>query len=269
MVGSSRKQKRGDFVKTVVIVQARMGSTRLPNKVLLDIEGEPTLWRVINRLSYTKTVDEIIIATTESPSDDAIENFAKENGIKYFRGSENDVLDRYYQCAKNHQADTIVRITADCPLIDPRVVDKIVGFFKEHQDIYDYVSNVIPPTFPDGLDTEVFSFSALEKAWKEAKYTSEREHVTAYIYKNPNKFKLYNITNDIDYSALRWTLDTENDLIFIREVYKMLGKDNEIFYMEDVIQLLNKNPELKNINSDNTRNEGYIKSLAEDRVVKL
>lgn len=254
-------------MKAAAIIQARMGSTRLPGKVMHEIEGKPILWHVVNRVGLSKNINEVIIATTDSPQDDTIESYAKENGISYFRGSENDVLDRYYQCAKTYGVDIAVRITADCPLADPIVIDRVVGFFKEHQNEYDYVANVIPPTFPDGLDTEVFSFNTLEKAWKEAKYTSEREHVTAYIYKNPDKFKLYNITNDSDCSGLRWTVDTENDLAFVREVYKRFGKDNDIFYMDDVINLLNNNPELADINSGSQRNEGYAKSVAEDKLI--
>ena len=253
-------------MKTSAIIQARMGSSRLPNKALLDIEGKPVLWHVINRLSRSNSIDEIILATTISPADDAIENFAKENGVKYFRGSENDVLDRYYQCAKTNGADIIVRITADCPLIDPEVVDKVVDYFKGHIGEYDYVANVIPPTYPDGLDTEVFSFKTLEKAWNEARLTSEREHVTAYIYKNPKKFRLFNVTNDKDYSEFRWTVDTENDLAFVREIYKRFG-GKEMFYMEDIVSLLDKNPEIAAINSDSIRNEGYAKSVAEDKLI--
>ena len=254
-------------MKTVAIVQARMGSTRLPNKVLREIKGKPMLWYVINRLKFCKNISEVILATTQAQADDPIEGFARENGINYFRGSENDVLDRYYQCAKKYSVEVIVRITADCPLIDPEVVDKVVETFLDHENDCDYASNVLPPTFPDGLDTEVFWFKSLEKAWNEAKYTSEREHVTSYIYKNPDKFKLLNVESNIDYSDLRWTVDTENDFNFVKEVYEKIGKENEIFYMKDIIELIEVIPEIKAINSDSTRNEGYAKSVAEDKLI--
>jgi len=252
-------------MKITAIIQARTGSTRLPNKVLLQINGRPLLWHVINRLKFSKKIDEIVLATTVNPSDDLLEDFAKTNGINYFRGSENDVLDRYYQCAKKYEPDVVIRITADCPLIDPEVVDRVVENFIKLKDECDYCANVLPPTFPDGLDTEVFWFKTLEKAWNEAKYNSEREHVTAYIYKNPDKFKLHNVANEIDYSGLRWTVDTENDFNFVKEVYQQIGKDKEIFYMRDILELLEKKPELKEINSNSKRNEGYEKSVAEDK----
>lgn len=262
-----KSNRLGDIMKIKAIIQARTGSTRLPNKVLLEINGKPLLWHVINRLSFSKKLDQVILATTDNQADDLLEDFAKKYGINYFRGSENDVLDRYYQCAKLNEADVIVRITADCPLIDPEVVDKVIENFLNNKENCDYCANVLPPTFPDGLDTEVFSFKTLERAWNEAKLTSEREHVTAYIYKNPEKFKLQNVANEIDLSSLRWTVDTENDFKFVKEVYQQLGKDKEIFYMKDILDFLEKNPELKDINSNSKRNEGYDKSLAEDKLI--
>ena len=250
----------------VAVVQARMHSTRLPGKVLMDIMGKPMLWHIINRMKRATRLDEIAIATTTREEDRAVIQLARGSQVGSYAGDEDDVLDRYYQAAALYKADIIVRITADCPLIDPRVVDKVVRHFLEGG--FDYVSNALQLTYPDGLDTEVFSFHTLERAWKEAKWASEREHVTPYIWKNPDKFRLANVENDISLSHLRWTVDEEEDFEFVRQVYKYLYKEGEVFYMEDILSLLGKYPELKQINQGIPTNEGYAKSLREDRVLK-
>ncbi len=252
--------------KLAIIIQARMGSTRLPNKVLAEIEGKPMLWHTINRLKFSKTSPDIIIATTDAEKDKKIVELAKNLNLQYFAGSIHDVLDRYYQTALHFNIEIIARITSDCPLIDPYVFDKVVKEFLNGN--YDYICNTNPPTFPDGLDVEIFTFEALEKAWKEARLTSEREHVTAYIYKNPNLFQLGNVSNDIDYSYLRWTVDEKEDLKFVREIYKHLYQQKKIFLMDDILKLLKEKPRLMEINSKFSRNEGYIKSLQKDRIVK-
>jgi spore coat polysaccharide biosynthesis protein SpsF len=257
--------------RVVAVIQARMGSTRLPQKVLTDIVGKPMLWHVINRLKKAKFIDEIIVATSEKEEDELIINLAQENGVKGFAGSEEDVLDRYFQAAKNYKADVIVRITADCPLIDPDVVDKVIKYFLEND--YDYVSNTDDmggrkarkPTYPDGLDTEVFSFAVLERTWKEAKMLSEREHVTSYIWKHPKIFKISSIKCDENLSNMRWTVDRKEDLMFVRAVYKKLYRTDTIFNMNDILSLLKTHPELMNINRGITRNEGYRKSLEKDK----
>jgi len=253
-------------MKTVAIVQARMGSTRLPGKVLMDIAGQPMLRRVIERLKHTKLLDDIVIATSTNDEDKPVIKLAEQNKVKSYAGSPNDVLDRYYQAAKLYKADVVVRITADCPLIDPQVVDKVIKYYKAGK--YDYVSNVVKPTYPDGLDTEVFSYRSLTKAWQEAKLTSEREHVTPYIWKNTAIFKIGGIQNTTDYSSLRWTVDDRKDIEFIREVYRHLYKKNKMFYMGDVLGLLKQHPELLKINQGTARNEGYTKSVLEDKIVK-
>ena len=258
------------MIKVVAIVQARVGSTRLHQKVLIDIVGKPMLWHVINRLKKAKFVDEIIVATTMKEEDAPIINLAQENDVTGFAGNEKDVLDRYFQAAEIHKADVIVRITADCPLIDPEVVDRVIKYFLEND--YDYVSNtddvgerkVRKPTYPDGLDTEVFSFDCLERTWKEAKMSSEREHVTSYMWKNPEIFKLGSVKCDQDLSNMRWTVDLEEDLMFVREVYKHLYKKGRIFSLNDILSLLKSHPELMRINRGITRNEGYHKSLEKD-----
>ncbi|MEM1689053.1 MAG: glycosyltransferase family protein [Candidatus Hadarchaeales archaeon] len=249
--------------KTVAIIQARVGSTRLPGKVLKEICGKPMLWYVIERVKRAKLINEIVVATTTNAEDDEIVKIAEQCRVKTFRGSEDDVLDRYYRAAKEFKADVVVRITADCPLIDPEIVDKTVEFFLKGD--FDYVSNTVRPTFPDGLDVEVFSFDALKKAWENATKLSEREHVTPYIRKHPEKFKIGSFEAEHDLSHLRWTVDREEDLRFVREVYERIGK--EIFHMQDVLELLKEHPELAEINRGIKRNEGYEKSLREDREI--
>ena len=247
------------------IIQARMGSTRLPGKVMMDLCGSPIIEHVVQRLSKSNLIDKIIIATSFDSNNQPIIDFCKENDIDYFVGSEDDVLDRYYQAAIDKhigEDDIIIRITSDCPLIDPFVVDKVI---KEHlSKDNDYTTNVLDCTYPDGLDCEVFNFSVLKDTWINANLSSQREHVTLYIRDNPDKFKLGNVKNDVDLSDLRWTLDEKEDLIFITEVYKNLYDKDSFFTMEDIVDLLNEKPELLKINSKFTRNEGLIKSLKED-----
>jgi spore coat polysaccharide biosynthesis protein SpsF (cytidylyltransferase family) len=245
-----------------------MGSTRLSGKVMLEISGKPVLWHVINRVSKSKLIDGLVVATTTNHEDDAIEKFCSKNSIMVFRGSEDDVLDRYYQCARKLNIENIVRITADCPLHDPAVIDLVIERYR--QGNYDYVSNIDPPTYPDGIDVEVFSFRALDIAWRNASLVSEREHVTPYIRKHRDFFKINNVTNDEDLSFYRWTLDQVEDFEFIQKIYKKFSESNtDDFYTQDIIGLLEKNPELTNINSAITRNEGYAKSVNKDKVVKL
>jgi len=254
----------GNSPHIVAIIQARMGSTRLPGKVMAEIAGKPVLWHVVYRVRQAQQVDEVVVATTDKAADQAIIDFASAEGILVFRGSEEDVLDRYYQAAKWIGADVVVRITADCPLIDPQIIDRVIAHYLNGN--FDCVSNTHPPTYPDGLDVEVFSFDALEKAWKEARRLSEREHVTPYIWKNLDKFRLSNVENTEDLSHLRWTVDEPQDLEFVRAVYNHLGR--ELFNMFDVLNLLKKHPELLEINSRIERNEGYRKSLREDKIIK-
>lgn len=255
-------------MNTVAVIQARMGSTRLPGKVMLEISGKPILWHVVNRVSKSQLIDGLVVATTTNHEDNDIERFCIENGILVFRGSEDDVLERYYQCAKKFNIENIVRITADCPLHDPSVIDLVIERYCRGN--YDYISNVDPPTYPDGIDVEVFSFKSLENAWGNTSLLSEREHVTPYIRKNKDLFKVGKVENIKDLSAYRWTLDQAEDLEFIRKIYGAFEELNvEILYMKDILKLLEEHPEFVNINSDIERNEGYIKSLNEDKVKKL
>jgi len=246
------------------IVQARMGSTRLPGKVLLDIQGKPLLQHVIERVSQSKFIERIIIATTTDKKDEAIVKFAETRRLPYYRGSEDDVLDRFYQAAKQYRVTTIVRITPDDPFKDPAVIDRVIGCYMTNRDAVDYVSNTIKPTYPEGLDIEVFSFQALETAWREARKPSEREHVTPYIWGHPELFRLVNIENEEDLSQLRWTLDTEADLQFARAIYARLYH-GQVFLMKEILALLQREPQLVLINSGTARNAGYLKSLEQDK----
>lgn len=233
-------------MKVIAIIQARMGSTRLPGKVLMDLEGKPLLARVVNRTRRAHMLDEVVIATTVMTHDDSIVNLCDKFNWPFFRGSEDDVLDRYYRAAKDYNADVIVRITSDCPLIDSGVIDQCVKkFFKDH--LLDYLSNSLKPrTFPRGMDVEVVDSKALEKAWHEDNNPSWREHVTPYIYFNPDTFRIKSLANDVDYSYMRWTVDTEEDLEFVRRIYKHFGHND--FSWKDVLKVLEKNPEWLEIN---------------------
>lgn len=234
----------------VAIIQARTGSTRLPGKVLMEICGKPLLQHVIERARKSHLIGSVVVATTSNPSDQAVVRLARKCGAEAFAGSENDVLDRYFQAAKKFKADVIVRITADDPFKDPVVIDRIITHFLANRQKLDYASNTIKPTYPLGLDTEVFSFSGLQKAWNEATDPYDREHVTPYFYRHPELFRLANIENGEDLSSLRWTLDYEADLRFAREIYSRLYREGDIFLMNDILRLLEKEPQLAEINKD-------------------
>ena len=236
-------------MKISAIVQARMTSTRLPGKVLMQIEGKPMLWQVINRLRLAKKIDEVILAIPDTKENDILERWTKENQIKYYRGSEEDVLFRYYETAKKFHSKVIIRLTSDCPLIDPKIVDLVIE--KHLNSGVDYTSNVIKRTFPRGLDVEVFNFMVLEKAHKEAKENYQREHVTPYIYEHPEIFKLQNIIAKgmLKRPEIRLTVDTKEDLRLIREIYKHLYEPERVFYTKEIIELLDEHPELKKINA--------------------
>jgi len=234
----------------VAIIQARMGSTRLPGKIMKEILGKPVILWDLDRLSLSKLIDEIVVAIPYGIENDVIVDTIKKynNKIVTTRGSENDVLDRYYQAALQTNADVVVRITSDCPLIDPVVIDYVIEQFLDND--CDYCSNSLTRTYPRGLDVEVFSFIAFKNAWIEAQKDYEREHVTPYIIENPDKFKLLKVTNDIDLSHLRWTLDTNEDFEFISAVYKKICPKKKSFLMDDILELLDREPELIDINRD-------------------
>lgn len=235
-------------MKVCAIIQARMGSTRLPRKAMLDIEGHPMLWHVVNRIKACEQVDEIIVATTTNQEDQRIEDYCKKNNVHCFRGSSEDVLERYYQAAQFYNTDTIVRITSDCPLIDPRIVDNVIAAYKENMKQYAGASVVVERTYPRGLDCEVFSFEALERLHRNVKEARYREHVTLYMYEHETVFPLVNVKNDIDLSMYRWTVDEENDLKLIRKIYKYMKNEKVEFGFKDVLQLMKKQPSLMHIN---------------------
>lgn len=248
-----------------VIIQARSGSERLPKKVLAHIQDKPMIWHVIQRVKRVKGIKQIILATTTRKSDQILLRIAKETKINFFVGNTYDVLDRYYRCAMTYSADPIIRITGDCPLLDPVLITKMLQFYSKHH--YDYVSNTLKPTYPDGLDVEIFSFKTLEKIWKNARLRSDREHVTSYIKNNLRQFKTFNYTNNEDLSAHRWTVDEKQDLKFVRKIYSLM-KPRKYFTTRQILNLISKNPKLQTINAGILRNEGYLKSLRMDKKIK-
>jgi spore coat polysaccharide biosynthesis protein SpsF len=242
------------------IIQARVGSTRFPNKVFALLSEKPLIWHVINRLKWSKKINNIILATTTNPLDDTLFQWAIENNICVFRGDENDVLSRYYYAAKKFALNnTIVRITADDPFKDPEIIDKAIDILLKEK--LDFVYNNNPPTFPEGLDTEVFSYAALEKAFNEAKDPFEKEHVTQYFYRHKELFKQKNISNKENISFLRWTIDTETDLKLAEFVYDKLFNENKIFLMNDILLLLDKYPDMKEINLKIKRSAMYNSNI--------
>jgi len=249
------------------IIQARLGSTRLPEKALLKVNGRPLLSCMIERVKRAGKIDKIVIATTTSHLDNKIEVFCKNENVEYFRGSENDVLDRYYKCAKQIGAKVIVRLTSDCPLIDPAVIDEVINCYLENSFKYDFVANTAPPpgTYPDGMDVEVFSFDLLGKAWKNAKKPSEREHVTFYFWKNPDLFKVYRHDLKTDLSKYRLTIDYEEDYLLIKKIIEHFHDDKLLFTMEDIIAFLKSNPDIAKINQHIERNVGWQKSFRKDK----
>lgn len=251
-------------LNTVLITQARSGSTRLPGKILKEINSESLLEIHLKRLNKCKNVTKIIVATTDKPEDKVIYDYALDRNFYSFRGSESDVLDRFYQAVKNEKPDWIVRVTSDCPLIDPILVDKLIKFAHNNNNI-DYCSNILVENYPDGQDIEVFKFSALELAWKKAKLYSDREHVTTYIrnnsdFKGASIFKALNYPCTSNYSKIRMTVDEPRDFDLIKVLIKDLGTDKTwLEYTNHIIR-----NDLNKINNSIIRNEGLLKSLKND-----
>ena len=234
-------------MKTIAIIQARMGSTRLPGKVLQDLAGEPMLTRVVNRVRRAQTIDDVVVAITDIAQDDVLEQLCAARGWLYYRGSENDVLDRYYQAARKFHVDVIVRITSDCPLIEPEIIDQVVRAYQSDPPV-DYASNILPErTFPRGLDNEAFGFDLLSHMWREDQNPITREHVTEYVFKNPAMFRTRNVIHGQDLSHWRWTVDTPEDLAFVRKIYEHFANDAFSWYA--VLDLLAEHPEWQKINA--------------------
>ena len=235
-------------MKTVMIIQARMGSARLPGKVLADLAGGPLLARCVERAKRAYLIDETVIATTENRKDDAIERLCKQHGWACFRGAEEDVLDRYQQAAAKHQADVVVRVTSDCPLIDPDMIDRAIISFSDSRPKADYVSNFWPRrSFPRGLDVEVFSVETLARAWRMDRNPALREHVTEYVLRHPELFRLKGIQMRRGFAWHRWTVDTADDLELVRRIYAHFGNDR--FTWRDVLKAFGEHPEWAEINA--------------------
>lgn len=252
------------MTRVVAVIQARTGSSRLPGKALTAISGKPMFQHIVERMRVCATLDDIILATTTDSADRSLLRAAEELGVPGFAGSVDDVLDRTFLAARASGADIVVRVTGDDPLKDPGVTDRAVRLLlTEHVD---YVTNTLVPTFPEGIDIEVMTFAALTRAWKEARLLSEREHVTPFIWKHPEWFRITNFTHTSDLSSLRWTVDYPEDLAFVRAVYEALYIGSP-FSMQDVLDLLARRPELGRINTGVARNAGYERSVAADRPI--
>jgi spore coat polysaccharide biosynthesis protein SpsF len=251
------------YMKTLAIVQARMGATRLPGKVLADIGGVPMLRRVLDRLQAVPGIDDLVVATTTNPEDDVLAAWLTNSGIAFYRGSSDDVLDRFVQAAAGKQADLIVRVTADDPLKDPEITSQVIDILKANPTL-DYASNTIEPTWPEGLDIEVVRLSALQRAHREAILKSDREHVTTYIWNRPQDFKLHNLLWDRNLSHWRWTVDNPADLELMRHIFVQFADLPLVGYRE-IVAWLERHPELLAINAGTVRHEGYLKSLEAEK----
>lgn len=248
--------------KIVCIIQARTGSTRFPGKVLKKMQGKTVLSHVIKKALYSSFInrENVIVATTTKKHDDVIANISRQEGVRCFRGSEDDVLDRYYKAAKKHKGDIVLRVTSDCPLIDHKIINRVIKEFTSDKKT-DYCSNRLILSYPEGLDTEVFSFNALERAWKEADRPYDREHVTPYIYRQ-NGFNVKNALFGRDLSFLHFSVDYKQDLEFVKRVYKYLYEKKQDFVLEDIIGLLINKPELLKINQASGSYSKFLKYVA-------
>jgi len=246
----------------VAIVQARMSSSRLPGKVLKPLAGEPSLIRMLERVERSQRIKKVVVATSADPSDDAIAKLCEDRGILCSRGSLEDVLDRFYRAACVWHPEYVVRLTGDCPLIDPELVDRCIEECIVTQA--DYATNALDPTYPDGLDVEVIRYHCLQKAWSEASLRSDREHVTPYIYRNGSRFHLHSIRNSEDHSKLRWTVDEEIDYYVVAKIFEGLYEVNPNFSWLDALAYVETHSELKDWNSKISRNEGLKRSMELD-----
>lgn len=256
--------------KIVTVIQARTGSSRLPNKIMMPLSGAPLLIRMVERVKASKLAGTIVVATTEEPSDDLIEDLCKQNNFNLFRGNPTDLLDRHYQAAKLFNADAVVKIPSDCPLIDPEIIDKVLKYYINNSDKFDFVSNLHPATYPDGNDVEIMSFNVLEEAWKNATKQLEREHTTPYLWENANRFRIGNVVweTGLDYSmTYRFTIDYLKDYNFIKSVYDELYPINPNFILQDILNLLDKKPEIKKINEEYCGVNWYRNHLSELKTI--
>jgi spore coat polysaccharide biosynthesis protein SpsF len=245
---------------TLAILQARVSSSRLPRKVLKPILGRPMLLHQLDRVRRARSLDAIVVATSTDPGDDAIEELCAIAGIGCFRGSLNDVLDRFYHAALPYRPEHVVRLTGDCPLADPDLIDRVVSVCLDEGLDYSGAE----PSFPDGLDVEVMRFAVLEEAWEEATRPSDREHVTQFINRQRDRYRVRGVANDVDLSHLRWTVDEPEDFELVTQIYEALYPANPAFATQDILDLLARRPELATLNKGIVRNEGLARSLAAD-----
>jgi spore coat polysaccharide biosynthesis protein SpsF len=250
--------------KALAVVQARLGSTRLPSKVLKEIHGTELLNWLLKRICGLKYLTDVLVAKTNEKEDDILQDWIKANtGVSVFRGDTQNVLKRFFDCCQSENPDLIVRITADDPLKDPRIIDEMIQEMLNDSNL-DYISNTVEASFPDGLDIEVFTYKALKKAYNEASLASEFEHVTPYIWKNKNIFKVKQLVNERDLSKWRWTVDTQEDLDFIIRITEPF-KDNLLVHFEEIIEWIDKNPEVMDINQGHQKNEAYFKQVKTEK----
>lgn len=251
------------------IIAARVSSSRLYGKVLFDIYGKSVLERMVERMRFSKNLDKIIVATSTNPNDDLIEALCKKNKIEYFRGPEDDLLKRYKMLVDSMNIDVIAKFGADCPLIDPNVVDKVIDVYLNHN--YDYVSNYGPPprTYPEGMTLDVYSSKILTEAYNEGKKPSEREHISPFFWNNNQRYSIHRVDYEIDLSKYRLALDYEDDFKLINLIYNEFLSKKELFTLEDIINWLNLNPEAYKINSYIMPNQGLLRSYEEDKKHKL
>lgn len=267
-----KQLKKNAILKTVTIIQARCGSTRLPNKVLLPLAGKPLLVRMAARVMAAKLVGTVVIATTTDPQDDIIAELCRHENLPYFRGHSTDLLDRHYQAALYYGADTVLKIPSDCPLIDPAIIDKTIQYYTDHLGQYDYVGNLHPASYPDGNDVEIMPLSILAQAHSHATKGIEREHTTPYIWQNPQLFRIGSVLweTGLDYSdSHRFTIDYPEDYDFIKRVYDELYIQNPLFSLNDILQLLAQQPDIAALNAQYAGVTWYSRHLAEQMKTKV
>jgi len=244
-------------MKIVAVIQARMGSTRLPGKMLKDMLGKPMLWHLVTRVQKAKYVDDVVIATTVNKEDESLENFALANNLGIYRGSENDIVDRILNAGKKYNADVVVRIWGDCPLIDPNLIDKVLSKFVSSS--YDYANNFNPPTYPAGMSFEVYTLKSLERIWNATNDMFYRQYPFEYVYANSNSFKTMYDRNDKDLSNMHLTVDYIGDFELVTEIFRNLHSEERVFDLGDILKFLEGHPELKQTNEGLARNIEYSK----------
>ncbi len=262
--------KTKSVINIVTVIQARMGSSRLPNKVMMCLAGKPLILRMVERVKLSPLCGTVVVATTKEEKDDCIYSLCKNENIEIYRGHSTDLLDRHYKIGLKYDADVVVKIPSDCPLIDPSVITKTIKFYLDNSDKFDFISNLHPATYPDGNDVEVISIESLKSAWRYAARNFEREHTTPYIWENPEKFRIGNVTweTGLDYSTThRWTIDYEEDYVFIKKVYDELYNMKNNFSMYDILMLLSEKPYLQEINAMHAGINWYRHHLTELKTI--